>query len=60
MLNLIVKMSIRARDENDLSKIAYELRKRIETQTALIDDNVKVILVTAVEKVPQPGVVSGS
>jgi hypothetical protein len=51
---------IRAVDESNFPKIAYELRKRLETQTALIDDNVKAILVTGVEKAPYVGIEPGA
>lgn len=52
MMNIVVKMTLRAVDESDLSKIAYELRKRIETQPSLQTDNIKIVLVTSIEHAP--------
>jgi hypothetical protein len=48
MLNLIVKLALRAEDESNLAAIASELKRRIETLPPLRQENIKAVAVTAV------------
>ena len=51
MLTLIIRLVVRADDEQDIAMIAAELKQRIESFPALQQHRVKTIAVTAVEKV---------
>ena len=50
MLKLTVHLVVRADDENDIAGIAFELKRRIETQPALQKEQIRAIAVMAVEK----------